>query len=150
MLRKASATVDLISQKVKSKNMIQESVSATFVTNVIELTSDALDKISPNEKAILIDKDAQTSESYDMNLRFIKPSHNFYNEVMSNWFKYLYIIEEQKESQNDNSQWVPSELVKGFIGFNIQLMKTHRTWQDQNMRPLEYYAHIIVKEFCHL
>jgi hypothetical protein len=49
MLRKASATVDLISQKVKSKNMMQESVSATFVTNVIELTNDALEKISPNE-----------------------------------------------------------------------------------------------------
>jgi hypothetical protein len=96
MLRKASATVDLISQKVKSKNMIQESVSATFVTNVIELTSDALDKISPNEKAILVNSEnnEQTSESYNMNLRFIKPSHNFYNEVMSNWFKYLYIIEE--------------------------------------------------------
>lgn len=56
MLRKASATVDLISQKVKSKNMIQESVSATFVTNVIELTNDALEKISQNEKALLINE----------------------------------------------------------------------------------------------
>lgn len=45
MLRKASATVDLISQKAKFKNMIQESVSASFVTNVIELTKDALEKI---------------------------------------------------------------------------------------------------------
>lgn len=42
MLKKASATVDLISQKVKSKNVIQESVSASFVTNVIELTREAL------------------------------------------------------------------------------------------------------------
>jgi hypothetical protein len=93
MLRKASATVDLISQKVKSKNMIQESISATFVTNVIELTNDALEKISLNEQALLIDED-NLGQTFNMNLRFIKPSHNFYNEVMSNWFKYLYIVEE--------------------------------------------------------
>jgi hypothetical protein len=40
MLKKASATVDLISQKVKGQ--INETVSASFVTNVIELTHDAL------------------------------------------------------------------------------------------------------------
>lgn len=45
MLRKASATVDLISQKVKAKNVMQETVSASFVTNVIELTKEALEKI---------------------------------------------------------------------------------------------------------
>lgn len=54
-----------------------------------------------------------------MNLRFIKPSHNFYNEVMSNWFKYLYIIEEQRDEQAKIINWIPSELVKGFINFNI-------------------------------
>lgn len=42
MLKKASATVDLISQKVKGKNVIQETVSSIFVTNVIEITNDAL------------------------------------------------------------------------------------------------------------
>lgn len=42
MLKKASATVDLISQRVKGKNMIQETVSCSFVTNVIELTKGAL------------------------------------------------------------------------------------------------------------
>jgi hypothetical protein len=42
ILKKASATIDLISQKVKSQNVIQETVSASFVTNVIELTHDAL------------------------------------------------------------------------------------------------------------
>lgn len=38
MLKRACATVDLISQKIKSKNAIQETVTASFVTNVIELT----------------------------------------------------------------------------------------------------------------
>ena len=42
MLKKASATVDLISKKVQSKGLIQETITATFVTNVIELTQDAL------------------------------------------------------------------------------------------------------------
>ena len=42
MLKRASVTVDLISQKVRSKNLIQETVTASFVTNIIELTKDAL------------------------------------------------------------------------------------------------------------
>lgn len=42
MLRKASATVDLISRKIRSKNLIQETVTASFITNVIELKEDAL------------------------------------------------------------------------------------------------------------
>ena len=42
MLKKASATVDLISQKAKSKNVIAETVTASFVTNVIELTKEAM------------------------------------------------------------------------------------------------------------
>lgn len=29
----------------------------------------------------------------NMNLRFIKPSHNFYNHVMTMWFKYTHIME---------------------------------------------------------
>lgn len=46
LLKKASATVDLISQKVKSQNVIQQTVSASFVTNVIELTNDALKSLA--------------------------------------------------------------------------------------------------------
>lgn len=42
MLKKASATVDLISLKGKGKNLISETVTASFVTNVIELTENAM------------------------------------------------------------------------------------------------------------
>jgi hypothetical protein len=91
MLRKASATVDLISQKVKAKNVIQETVSATFVTNVIELTKEALEKLQQNDKTLTAE---EQKETYDMNLRFIKPSHKFYNEVMCSWFKFIYILNE--------------------------------------------------------
>lgn len=45
MLRRASATIDLISQKVKRKSTLQDTVSASFVTNVIELTNDALNTL---------------------------------------------------------------------------------------------------------
>ena len=41
-----------------------------------------------------------------MNLRFIKPSHNFYNKIMSNWFKYIHLIFEDQEINNEsNSAW---------------------------------------------
>jgi hypothetical protein len=46
MLKKASAAVDLISQKVKSQGLIQQTVSASFVTNVIELTHTALQTLT--------------------------------------------------------------------------------------------------------
>jgi len=96
MLKKASATVDLISQKVKTKNLIQETVSASFVTNVIELTKDALEKIKQNDSTLSQEEQQQT---YDMNLRFIKPSQKFYNEVMSAWFKYLHLMQEEREEK---------------------------------------------------
>ena len=90
MLKKASTAVDLISQKVKSKNVIQETISASFVTNVIEVTKDALQALEKNQV---------TQSEYNMNLLFIKPSHKFYNEIMSHWFKFLYILEEKKEQE---------------------------------------------------
>ena len=74
MLKKASATVDLISQKVKSQGLIQQTVSASFVTNVIELTHDALKTLTQSQ--IVMDA---AQNDIDMNLRFIKPSQTFYN-----------------------------------------------------------------------
>jgi len=60
------------------------------VTNVIELTNDALKSISNG--------DLPVSEQ-EMNLRFIKPSQTFYNQIMSLWFKYLYQLQERAEDQ---------------------------------------------------
>ena len=72
-----------------------------FVTNVIEITKDALQTLQRQE-VIGVDAQAQDSklggssdQTLEMNLRFIKPSHNFYNHVMSQWFKFLNLIEEQ-------------------------------------------------------
>lgn len=56
-----------------------------------------------------------------MNLRFIKPSHLFYNEVMSSWFKYLYLIFEEREMQDKLvKQWAASEIINPFIAFSLQ------------------------------
>ena len=49
ILKKASATVDLISYNVTSKKLINETISASFVTNVIELTKDALQALQKEE-----------------------------------------------------------------------------------------------------
>jgi hypothetical protein len=95
MLKKASATVDLISQKVKSKGMIQETVTSSFATNVIELTSDALRTITKEEA--LVEGD---SVAMDINLRFIKPSKVFYNSVMLSWLKFLKSLEEEGTINN--------------------------------------------------
>ncbi len=32
-----------------------------------------------------------------MNLRFIKPSQTFYNQIMGLWFKFLHLKEEEAE-----------------------------------------------------
>jgi hypothetical protein len=45
LLCKASAAVDLISQKIEFKNMMSQSVTGSFVTVILELTSDFIDKL---------------------------------------------------------------------------------------------------------
>ncbi len=82
--------MDLISQKVRSKGMIQETVTSYFATNVIELTSDALKTITKED--ILVEGEYS---ALDISLRFIKPSRVFYNSVMSSWLKFLKIMEEE-------------------------------------------------------
>ena len=146
MLKKASAAVDLISQKVKTKNLIQETVSASFVTNVIELTKEALEKIKQHDQTLSLEEQSQT---YDMNLRFIKPSQKFYNEVMSAWFKYLHLLLEQREEKQSLSQpWMPSDIVQDFMAFAKKQLKAQGLWSESMIRPLDVSCHIIVKEYC--
>jgi len=53
-----------------------------------------------------------------MNIRFIKPSQTFYNQVMSQWFKYLQLVEEQfadqKLSTSTQVLWNAEELQRSF------------------------------------
>ena len=45
LLCKASAAVDLISQKIEFKNLMNQSVTGSFVTVFLELTSDFIGKL---------------------------------------------------------------------------------------------------------
>lgn len=80
------------------------------------MTKDALKAISQSE----IEKGEIESaeQTLEMNLRFIKPSHNFYNQIMSNWFKYVHLIIEDKEINHDSDTlWNNEMITKKFIEF---------------------------------
>lgn len=141
MLKKASATVDLISQKVKAKGMIQESVTSSFATNVIELTSDAVKTIAKQD--IMPGSDVMNSE-LNINIRFIKPSRSFYNGVMSSWLKFLKVLEEE-EGQQDMQQ-----VLATFIQYaKAQQVKSNQ-WQEDLDKPLEIFSDILSKEYLNL
>lgn len=65
-----------------------------------------------------------------MNLRFIKPSHNFYNEIMSQWFKYLYILEEHKDESKHPKIWNASDISKNFMKFSVDISMKSNNWND--------------------
>lgn len=90
-----------------------------------------------------------------MNLRFIKPSHKFYNEIMSHWFKFLFLLEEKREDLSHQSQkqpqWVANEITKSFVDFSRSQLLKNGTWGEQViLKPLEKFAEIIVQEYCQL
>ena len=81
-----------------------------------------------------------------MNLRFIKPSHNFYNKTMSQWFKYIYLHEAESHPTPLNP-----DLVKiGFIQFAINASNKDGQWSESFTKPLEKVAEILANEYCHL
>lgn len=45
LLQKASAAVDLISQKIEFKNRMNQTATGSFVTVILELTHDFIDKL---------------------------------------------------------------------------------------------------------
>jgi len=74
-----------------------------------------------------------------MNLRFIKPSQDFYNDVMRNWFKFLHVIEEERAESgevNVNEQ----RLTKDFTDFAIKNLIKCGKWKEEIRFPLEKYC----------
>jgi hypothetical protein len=53
LLQKASAAVDLISQKIEFKNLMNQNVTASFVTVLMELTHDFIDKLEKQEAELI-------------------------------------------------------------------------------------------------
>ena len=85
--------MDLISQKIEFKNLMNQSVTGSFVTVILELTNDFIDKLEKQEQHI-IQQQVQMAQSTsgetpeNLNIKFIKPSPHFYNKIMSIWFKF--------------------------------------------------------------
>ncbi len=96
LLCKASAAVDLISQKIEFKNMMNQSVSGKFVTVILELTHDFIDKLEKQEQEIIQQQVQMATSSTgeapeNLNIKFIKPSPHFYTKIMSLWFKFNHL-----------------------------------------------------------
>jgi hypothetical protein len=126
LLQKASAAVDLISQKIEFKNLMQQSVTGCFVTVILELSSDFISKLEKEEQAI-IQKQVQLATSSsgeipsNLNIKFIKPSPHFYNKIMSLWFKFNHLSTLSGEQmQLDISNMQRSELRKHFLTFCVK------------------------------
>jgi len=109
LLCKASASVDLISQKIEFKNLMNQSVSGKFVTIILELTHDFINKLEEQEKQI-IQHEVQlcyssTGESPDnLNIKFVKPSPHFYNKIMCLWFKFSHLFNGDENNNVGNIQ----------------------------------------------
>lgn len=96
LLQKASAAVDLISQKIEFKNLMNQSMTGSFVTVILELTHDFIDKLEKQEQHIIKEQvsiaTSTTGKSPEnLNIKFIKPSPHFYNKIMSLWFKFNHL-----------------------------------------------------------
>ena len=83
-----------------------------------------------------------------MNLRFIKPSHTFYNSMMSHWFKYLCLKQEEQIDYEKQLDWDNKEITSNFIQFCINNMKKLGQWNECFYIPLDSLSNIIVKQYC--
>ena len=82
--------------------------------------------------------------SYNMNLRFIKPSKTFYNKLMSIWFRFSYMVEEElKHGANFN----PINIKKAFFNFSVNTIKKNGDWNVNYVKPIEKFAEIVSSEY---
>eukprot|EP00347_Sterkiella_histriomuscorum_P014919 403359011 len=101
LLSKASDCIDLI----QKRRRVNDSVTSIFVTNIIEINNDALNQLKSSpamqqdqeEEKMQIENSQQNDEikqnsiiesNPDVNIRFIKPSKNFYNQLMGLWLRF--------------------------------------------------------------
>jgi hypothetical protein len=137
LLQKASAAVDLISQKIEFKNLMNQSVTGSFVTVILELTSDFIDKLEKQEQEI-IQKQVQLATSStgeapsNLNIKFIKPSPHFYNKIMSLWFKFnhLQTTGNGASDQNNILNMVEPQLKALFLEFSIMQFREVGSWNE--------------------
>jgi len=99
-------------------------VTASFVTNVIELTQDALMTISGN----------LGEEVPAVTLRFFKPSKSFYNRLMNQWFRMLPRL--RKMAPANRSGFARPLLIRSFGD----------SWKEEFTKPLDFFLNVLLSE----
>jgi hypothetical protein len=69
------------------KRKIQEQLTSTFVTNIIELNHDVISRLK-GEPVNLKQNIEAGAKPINLTYRFIRPSKNFYNKLISTWLKF--------------------------------------------------------------
>ena len=75
---------------------MNQSITGSFVTVILELTHDFIDKLEKQEQHIIkeqvsIATSATGKSPENLNIKFIKPSPHFYNKIISLWFKFNHL-----------------------------------------------------------
>ena len=150
LLHKASAAVDLVTQKIEFKNLMNQSVTGSFVTVILELTPDFITKLEKQEQQIIQEQvqiaTSTTGESFEnLNIKFIKPSPHFYNKIMSLWFKFnhLQTLSATYGSDNCLQNMLLPQIKALFFDFCVKQFRQVGSWNDQLHKPLENFVAII-------
>jgi len=143
LVDKASDCVDFISERMP----VESKVTRNFVTNMIELSDSAINRISQSWEEI------DSSESNNINMRFIKPSKKFYNLLMSVWIKMdttsIFELTEEQFTENvkqaleqENIAWSDAYLEPTITFYNVAREEFMTLYQnqkdessDQDMEP---------------
>lgn len=127
LIQKASDCVDFISERAP----VESKVTRNFVTNMIELSDSAVQRLSTTLKGVDGANDI-------VNLRFIKPSKKFYNLLMAVWVKLDY-----------RSIFTLNEL--DFVeSVKRALTKESQKWSDSYIKPTTTFFNIAKEEFIKL
>jgi hypothetical protein len=93
-----------------------------------------------------------SEQHQDFNLRFLKPSQSFYNQIMSLWFKYLHILSEAPSSQNLLA-YNPTQITSEFLAFCQDRYRDSQTLSllpEEHLIPLKAFCGIIVRQYSQL
>ena len=131
---------------------MNQSVTGSFVTVLLELTHDFIDRLEKQEHEI-VKKQVQLATSdtgntpENLNIKFIKPSPHFYNKIMSLWFKFNHL---NSNEDNNIAYMLQPQLRALFLDFCIKQFRQVGSWDDQLIKPLDNFIQIITQEHVRL
>ena len=120
---------------------MKQTVTASFVTVLLELTHDFIDKLEKQEQQLIQQQVqlAMTSAGNtpeNLNIKFIKPSPHFYNKIMSLWFKFNHLY---SNDDNNIAQMLQPQLRAHFLDFCIKQFRQVGSWDEQLIKPLDNF-----------